>query len=71
MFNQKFYYDFGFNNINYYMGLVSFMNYWNPLSVICQALACIQIRKGEYQADQFAVQKKRGKELISGLSKLI
>ena len=53
------------------MGLVSFMNYWNPLSVICQALACIQIRKGEYQADQFAVQKKRGKELISGLSKLI
>lgn len=65
--NDKFYYDFGFSNKYYFMGLNMFGIFFAPLNIIIHAISCFITRVCEYQADRFSVKLNRGEDLLNGL----
>lgn len=64
------YKEFGFDGKILYIGLNLAMNLFAPLSIPLKFLTNSMTRSMEFQADQFAINLKRGKELRSGLLKL-
>lgn len=68
--NDKMYFDHGFGQKHYFMGLNLFMMIYSPLEILTRAAMCWLSRKNEYQADRFAVSLGKGKELASGLIKI-
>jgi len=68
--NDKMYFDHGFGQKHYFMGLNLFMMIYSPLEILTKAGICWLSRRNEYQADRFAVSLGRGKPLASGLIKL-
>ena len=65
--NDKFYYDFGFSNKYYFMGLTMFSIFFAPLNILIHAISCSVTRVCEYQADRFSVKLNRGQDLLDGL----
>ena len=65
--NDKFYYDFGFSNKYYFIGLTMFSIFFVPLNIIIHAISCFITRLCEYQADRFSVHLNKGQELLDGL----
>ena len=65
--NDKFYYDFGFSNKYYFIGLSMFGIFFTPLNIIIHAISCSITRVCEYQADRFSVKLNRGQDLLDGL----
>ena len=68
--NAQLYTDFGFIQKSYFMGLNMFFLLYSPIGVIVEAIMCFNVRRNEYQADQFAVKLGRGTHLLSGLTQL-
>jgi STE24 endopeptidase len=68
--NDKMYFDHGFGQKHYFMGLNLFMMIYGPLGILIRAAICWLSRRNEYQADRFAISLGKGKELASGLIKL-
>lgn len=65
--NDKMYYDFGFSNKYYFMGLNIFGIFFAPLNILIHAVSCSVTRVCEYQADRFSVAINRGQDLLNGL----
>ncbi len=68
--NPKLYYDYGFDNIYYFMGFLLFNNFFTPIGILIQAVFCYTSRKNEHQADFFSLKEKKGDNLIKGLIRL-
>ena len=71
MENEKFYYDFGFSNKFYFAGIIMFGLFFQPVNIVLTALICAVVRRNEFQADRFAVGLGMGKQLRSGLLKIL
>ena len=66
------YKDFGFNGVNYGFGVILLFDCVSGLVFrVLMIPRLILSRRAEYKADEFAAREGYGKELISGLKKLI
>jgi STE24 endopeptidase len=67
---DKMYFDFGFNDRVYFMGLTIFMMLLQPILKLLNSLMCMLTRKNEFQADSFAVKFGYEEHLKTGLGKI-
>jgi len=68
--DKKMYTEFGFDDKILYVGLSLAMNLFTPLAIPMKFATNAWIRSMEFQADEFAVNLNKGKDLRSGLLKL-
>merc|ERR1711879_512972 len=68
--DARMYQEFGFDGKILYIGLNLAMNLFTPISIPLKFATNYLTRTMEFQADRFAIDLNRGKELRSGLLKL-
>ena len=70
IYDKNFYKSFGFDKIDYFVGISYSMLMFSPLMSTINILLVQLSRKNEFQADEFALRFKHGDNLIRALVKI-